>query len=101
MTEQQISAIINFLCSKNTISPLEKDILDTWNILHKVPFDAISAQKQITFNNISYPDIFTVISVMPGIVRIPAEMLTQNDMIFTLRQQLDGLVAKEIETHHI
>lgn len=99
MTDQQISEIVNVLRFKNEITPLEKDILDTWNTLHKIPFDAESAHKQITPNNNSHPDIFLSISALPGIVRIPAEMLTQEDMIFTLRRQLDGLVAKEIEKY--
>jgi hypothetical protein len=99
LTDQQISEIVNMLRFKNEITPLQKDILDTWNTLHKVPFDAESAHKQITSNNSGHPDIFLSISALPGIVRIPAEMLTQDDMRFTLRRQLDGLVAKEMETH--
>lgn len=99
MTDQQISAIINALRFANEISPLQKDILDTWNTLHKIPFNAESAHKQIISNNINHPDIFLTISMEPGIVQKSAEALTQNDMIFTLRCQLDGLVAKEMATH--
>ena len=99
MTDQQISAIINVLRFKNEISPLQKDILDTWNILHKVPFDAESAHKQIFSNNTNHLDICMAITAMPGTVYKSAETLTQEDVIFTLRLQLDGLIAKEMETH--
>ena len=58
MTDQQISAIINALRYTNRITPLQKDILDTWDTLHKNPFDTESAHKQIVSNNESHPDIF-------------------------------------------
>lgn len=98
MTDQQISAIINMLRFKNEVSPLEKDILDTWNTLHRIPFDAETAHKQIFSNNTNHLDICMAITAMPGTIYKSAEALTQEDMIFTLRCQLDGLVAKEIET---
>ena len=97
MTDQQISAIINVLRFKNKITSLQKDILDTWNVLHMIPFDVESAHKQIASNNISHPDIFIAINAMPGIVQKSAETLTQDDMVFTLRRQIEGLVAKELE----
>ena len=99
MTDQQFSAIINALRFANEISPLQKDILDTWNTLHKIPFNAESAHKQIFSNNINQPDIFLTISMEPGIVQKSAEALTQDDMVFTLCRQLEGLVAKEMAIH--
>lgn len=99
MTDQQISAIINVLRFANEISPLQKDILDTWNTLHKIPFNAESALKQIASNNFYHPDINLIISMEPGVVRKSAETMTQDDMIFSLHCQLDGLVAKEMATH--
>ena len=99
MTDQQISAIINTLRFANEISSLQKDILDTWNTLHKIPFNAESAHKQIFSNNINYPEIYLTISMEPGIVQKSAETLTKDDMVFTLRRQLEGLVAKEMAIH--
>lgn len=99
MTDQQISAIINALRFANEISPLQKDILDTWNTLHRIPFNAESAHKQIFSNNINHPDINLIISMEPGVVRKSAETLTQDDMVFTLFRQLEGLVAKEMAIH--
>lgn len=99
MTDQQISTLINVLRFTNQITPLQKDILDTWDELQKKPLDTDSAHKQITYNNFSHPDIFMAISSMPGVVQKTAADLTQDDMIFTLRHQLDGLAAKEMEAH--
>ena len=72
-----------------------KDILDTWDELQKNPFDAESAYKQILSNNYSNPDVFMTISILPGIIQKTSVELTQDDMIFTLQRQLEGLVAKE------
>ena len=99
MTDQQISALIHVLRYMNQITPLQKDILDTWDELQKESFDAESAHKQIFSNNISHPDVFMAISAMPGIVQKTAADLTKDDMIFTLRRQLDGLATKEMEAH--
>lgn len=79
MTDQQISTLINVLRFTNQITPLQKDILDTWDELQKKPLDTDSAHKQITSNNFSHPDIFMAISSMPGVVQKTAADLTQDD----------------------
>ncbi len=96
MTDQQISAIINAFRYTNRITPLQKDILDTWDMLHKNPFDTDSAHKQIVSNNVNHLDIFAAINAMPGVIQKSPSDLTQNDMVFTLRSQLEGLIAKEL-----
>lgn len=97
MTDQQISLLINMLRCSSQITSLQKDILDTWDELQKKPFDAESAHRQIFSNNVSHPDVLIAISAMPGVIPKTAETLTPEDMIFTLRHQLDGLAAKEME----
>lgn len=99
MTDQQISALINVLRYTNQITPLQKDILDTWDELQKKPFDAESARKQIVSNNKNHPDILAAIQLTPGVIQKPFDAVTQEDMIFNLRRQLEGLVAKEMEGH--
>ena len=99
MTDQQISALINVLRYTNRITPLQKDILDTWDALQKKPFDTDAARRQIVSNNVNHPDLFVAISVMPGVIQKPFDALTQEDMIFNLRRQLVGLAAKETEAH--
>ena len=96
MTDHQISTLINALRYTKQITPLQKDILDTWAELQKKPFDAESAHRQIASNNFSHPDVFMTITAIPGIVQKSAMDLTQDDMIFTLHRQLDGLAAKEM-----
>jgi len=95
MTDKQISAFINTLRYKDKITSLQKDILDTWNTLHKNPFDTESAHKQIVSNNIHYPELLVVICAMPDVVQKPFHEVTQEDMIFNLHRQLEGLIAKE------
>ena len=95
MTNQQISAVINaFRCTKQ-ITTLQKDILDTWDTLHKNPFDTESAHKQILSNNIHYPELLAVICAMPDVIQKPFHEVTHEDMIFILQRQLEGLIAKE------
>ena len=96
MTDQQISAFINILRFANQITPLEKDILDTWDALQKKPFDAETAQKQIISNNIHYPELLAAISIMPNVIQKPFHEVTQEDMVFNLHRQLEGLIAKEM-----
>ena len=98
MTDKELSALINVLRCANKITALQNDILDTFDALQKNPFDKESAQKQILSNNINHPDVFIAISAMPGVVHKTAGNMTQDDMIFSLSRQLDGLVAKEIKT---
>ena len=43
--------MIEGLRQAKCITPLEKDILDTWNELQKNPFDRSAAQKQVVQNN--------------------------------------------------
>ena len=88
MTDQQISALINVLRYTNKITPLQKEPLDT---------DA--AHRQIVSNNMNHPDLFVAISAMPDVIQKPFDAVTQEDMIFNLRHQLEGLAAKEMEAH--
>lgn len=51
------SLLIEALRAKRYITPLEKDILDTWNELQKYPFDINSAERQVVSNDINHPKI--------------------------------------------
>ena len=99
MTEQQISMLINILRYADQVTPLQKDIIDTWDTLQKRPFDAEAARKQILSNHVNYPELFLAISAMPDVIQKPFDAVTQEDMVFNLRRQLDGLAAKEMEAH--
>ena len=99
MTDQQISALINALRYTKQITPRQKDILDTWDALQKKPFDTDTAYRQIVSNNMNHPDLFVAISAMPDVIQKPFDVVTQEDMIFNLRRQLEALAAKEMEAH--
>ena len=45
MTEQQISMLINILRYADQITPLQKDIIDTWDTLQKRPFGFASGNQ--------------------------------------------------------
>ena len=99
MTDQQISALVSVLRYTKQITPLQKDILDTWDELQKKPFDTDAAHRQIVSNNMNHPDLFVAISAMPDVIQKPFDAVTQEDMVFNLQRQLEGLAAKEMEAH--
>lgn len=65
----------------------------------KKPFDTDTAYRQIVSNNMNHPDLFAAISAMPDVIQKPFDAVTQEDMIFNLRRQLEALAAKEMEAH--
>ena len=77
------------------ITPLEKDILDTWNELQKSPFDRSSAQLQIMQNNAKHPEIFAAITALPTTVVRPFDQVTESDIRYNLGKQLEALAVKE------
>ena len=80
------------------ITPLEQDILDTWNELQKHPLDMSSANQKIVSNNLKYPDIYAKVSVLPSTVQKPVQEITETDLRYILDSQLI-LVQKEQEAH--
>ena len=97
MMDSRVSALINLLRLKNDITPLQKDILDTAEVLERNPFDFNAAHKQMVSNNTKHPEILRALIATPGVVQKTAETLTSDDVVFTLRYQLTGLVATETE----
>lgn len=83
------------LRAKQYITPLEKDILDTWNELQKYPFDMKSAEHQVVSNNINHPEIAAVLTAMPTTVQKLRENITEKDLRYLLTTQLLGLSEKE------
>lgn len=89
------SLLIEGLRQAKSITPLEKDILDTWNELQKSPFDRSSAQLQIMQNNAKHPEIFLAIQSLPTTETRPFEQATDSDIRYNLEKQFAALVAKE------
>lgn len=81
--------LIAALKVKPYLTDLEKDILDTWNEIQKVPFDRVSAQWQVTQNALKYPELLAVI--------IAVYFSTQGtvDIRDNLEKQLMVLLVKE------
>ena len=91
------SIMIEMLKQKKYITPLEKDILDTWNELQKYPFDMDSAEHQIISNDINHPKVAAMVTAMPTTVPKPREQITETDLRYLLTMQLSGLIEKERE----
>ena len=91
------SIMIEMLKQKKYITPLEKDILDTWNELQKYPFDMDSAEHQIISNDINHPEVAAMVTAMPTTVPKPREQITETDLRYLLTMQLSGLIEKERE----
>lgn len=91
------SPLIEALGAKQYITPLEKDILDTWNELQKWPFDMDAAERQIISNNINHPKIAATVTAMPTTVPKPREQITERDLRYLLSMQLSCLIEKERE----
>ncbi len=89
------SLLIEGLRQARCITPLEKDILDTWNELQKSPFDRSSAQLQIVQNNAKHPEILAAIKALPTTVVRPFDQATDSDIRYNLEKQLAALAAKE------
>ena len=87
--------MIEGLRQAKCITPLEKDILDTWNELQKNPIDCSAAQRQVLQNDAKYPEIFFAIKSMPTTVPRPIERMTEFDIRYNLENQLAALAAKE------
>ncbi|WP_206214466.1 hypothetical protein, partial [Adlercreutzia sp. ZJ141] len=91
----RVRLLIELLKVKKMITPLEQDILDTWNELSKCPFDMESAKNQAFRNDTNYPDVCLCIASLPTTVSKPYYVITEDDVRYSLTNQLAMLVEKE------
>ena len=81
--------LIAALKVKPYLTDLEKDILDTWNEIQKVPFDRVSAQGQLIQNALKYPELLAVI------IAVYSSAQGTVDIRDILEKQLMVLLVKE------
>ena len=81
--------LISALKVKPYLTDLEKDILDTWNEIQKVPFDRVSAQGQVIQNALKYPELLAVI------IAVYSSAQGTVDIRDILEKQLMVLLVKE------
>ena len=91
----KVNMLIDALKAKQIITPLEKDILDTWNELYKSPFSMESAERQATINDVNHKDIFDRIAALPTTVVKLRSTITETDVRYNLINQLNMLIEKE------
>lgn len=95
-----IKGLITELLKQNRLlTPLEQDILDTYNELSKKPLDRNSAIRQSQKNNVNHPDIFVEISAKPTTVLRPWAAASDEDVYSNLISQLEALGKRELEAH--
>lgn len=94
MNDTQVKAIIEILKEKRILTVLEKDILDTYNELSKVPFQHNTAETKIKENNLKHPDIFAAISILPNTTLKAFSQVDDDDMRYNLTQQLIAMCLK-------
>ena len=83
------SLLFACLKEKEYLTNLEKDILDTWNEIQKVPFDRVSAQGQVIQNALKYPELLAVI------IAVYSSTQGTVDIRDNLEKQLMVLLVKE------
>lgn len=91
------SVMIEMLRQKKEITPLEQDILDTWDELLKNPFDSDTAKVQVLKNDSMHPDVRAAIAALPTTERGSLRKVTDGDLRYNLNHQLGFLIAKEAE----
>lgn len=94
MDHKALESIVEYLKQKNQLSPLESDFIETWNALVSQPFDADAAKQKIVSNNAKYPEIFIIIAGMPDTVIKPFSGVTEEDIKYNLRNQLEQMALK-------
>ena len=95
-----LSALIETLKAKETLTDLESDILETFKEYKRKPFKRKSAESQMNLNYAKYKDIFKKAAVVPGVVPLPSSALPNEDIISNLQYQLASLVEKELGEQH-
>ena len=94
MDHRELESIVEYLKQKDQLTPLESDFIETWNALIFQPFDADAARQKITSNNLKYPDIYTAIMAMPAYAKRPITELTEDDLKYSLYNQLVQMALK-------
>ena len=90
-----LEIILNYLNQKGVLSDLEKDILSTINKYIEKPFDREESEKRISENNSRYPDVFFVISALPGIENKSFDIMIDQDVRYSLFLQIQAMWSKE------
>lgn len=95
-----LSALIETLKIKESITDLESDILETFKEYKRRPFERKSAETRMNLNYAKYKDIFKKVAVVPGVVPIPSSTLSNKDILSNLQYQLVLLAEKERGEQH-
>lgn len=95
-----ISSMINILRLMQVLTPLQKDILDTWNESQKYPFDMQAARRQILMNVYNHLELIEKTAGVLFVMQKPPQQIGENDFRRILNTQLMCLIEKERETRY-
>lgn len=95
--EKLLNAILTYLRQKGVLSDLEKDILSTLEKYTERPFDRKGAEQKVNENYFRYPEIFTVISALPGIQNKPFTESSDMEIHNNLYLQVEAMWAKNLQ----
>ena len=98
MNNSLIDMILEYLKQQKILTDLEKDIISTVDKYREIPFDRKSAEQKIIENNNHHMDIFTAISLQPGIEVKPFSKVNDEDIKHNLYMQIEAMCIKEQAT---
>ncbi len=93
----RIDIFIELLKSKEELTQLERDILDTCNEYRKQPIDWFSSRKKILENVFKYVDIYEATVKMSIVDILLGVSATEQEIRKILFTQLDILINKELK----
>ena len=99
--EELLNTILNYFKQKGILSDFEKDILSTLEKYTEMPFQRQSAEQKVMENNYKYPEIFAVITALPGIQNKPFVELTENEVKHSLYLQIEAMWVKNLQEQNM
>ena len=94
MDNRALELIVEYLKQKKQLTDLESDFIKTWNVLYSRPFDSDAAKQKLFDNNTKQPDIYMFIMAIPASAKKPITELTEDDLKYNLRNQLEQMALK-------
>ena len=94
---QSLEEILEYIRNQKVLTDLEKDIIETVNMINMRPFDRMETIKKMNENNIRYPENMNLGYFNPNLVLKPVEKLADEEISNNLHMQLSYMVLKELQ----
>lgn len=100
LTDSQKHLLIEIVKQSTNPSELEKDILDIMEEISKQYLDMEHARARIVFTYKRYDDLYAKVNALPTTVQKRSDQISEMDLRYILKTQLDFLLGKEWEEMH-